>query len=306
MGVTRCEVWSGRSLLVLGAGYVGGAVVRDALARGARVTALTRNADRAAALRVAGAAVVEADLADDTWHAAAGGDFDFVLNCVSAGGGGAAGYRHSYVEGMRSVGRWLATRARAGTIVYTSSTGVYPQGGGAAVDETAPTGGSETGELLRAAEAELARAAGAAGWRWFVLRLAGIYGPGRHGILDALRGGATRLPGDPTHRLNLIHRDDVVGAVRACCGAAPTEGGGIFNLSDGAPAERAVVARWLAERLGVAAPEYEPAAGPATGRRRAPDRIIVAELLRRRLGWAPQYPDYQAGYGPILRGVAAV
>ena len=300
--------WAGRTVLVLGAGYVGGAFVREALARGLRVTALTRNGATAAALRAAGCAqVIEADLAGDAWQAAAAGPFDFVLNCVSAGGGCATGYRHSYVEGMRSVGRWLAGQPRGGTIAYTSSTGVYPQGGGARVDETAPTAGAgETGPLLREAETELARAAAGVGWRWFVLRLAGIYGPGRHGLLDQLRTGGPMV-GDPAHRMNLIHRDDAAGAVWSCFGAPAAVRDEIFNLSDNAPASRAEVAEWLARRLGVVCPRFGDAAevavgaNPFGGRRRAPDRIIVAEKIRRVLGWQPGFADYRAGYEAILR-----
>ena len=295
------------AVLVLGAGYVGGAFVREALARGLRVTALTRNAEKAAALRADGCTmVIEADIAGDEWHAAAAGPFDFVLNCVSAGGGGAAGYRHSYVEGMRSIRRWLAGQLPGGTIVYTSSTGVYPQGGGARVDETAPTeGAGETGTLLRDAETELATAAEGAGWRWFVLRLAGIYGPGRHGLLDQLRQGATALPGDPGHRMNLVHRDDAVGAVWACFGAPAAVHSEVFNVSDSAPSSRAEVAEWLARRLGVACPNFGDAAEAARGtgpfgRRRAPDRIIVAEKIRRVLGWCPDLADYRAGYDAVL------
>ncbi len=298
-----------QAVLVLGAGYVGGAFVRAALARGLRVTALTRNPEKAAALRAAGCAqVIEADLAGESWHAAATGPFDQVLNCVSAGGGGAAGYRHSYVEGMRSTGRWLATQPRGGTIVYTSSTGVYPQGGGVRVDETAPTeGAGETGVLLREAEEELARGAERAGWRWFVLRLAGIYGPGRHGMLDQLRLGAPALAGAAEHRMNLVHRDDAVGAARACFAAPAEVGNQIFNVSDNAPATRAEVAAWLAQRLGVACPKFgdsTAAAGGAGpfGRRRAPDRTVVAERIVRALGWSPTFPDYRAGYAAILGG----
>jgi nucleoside-diphosphate-sugar epimerase len=309
MGETLRDSQAGRSLLVLGAGYVGGAFVRDAVGRGLRVTALTRNVEQAAMLRAAGCSqVIEADLASDAWHAAADSPFGFVLNCVSAGRGGATGYRHSYVEGMRSIGHWLARQPRGGTIVYTSSTGVYPQGGGARIDEAAPTDGvGENGALLREAESELARGARAADWRWFVLRLAGIYGPGRHGMLDELRNGTAALRGDPAHRMNLVLRDDVCGAIWACFGAAPEVRDEIFNVSDGTPAPRAEVAAWLAARLGVTCPTFgvEAAdsgagANPFGGRRRAPDRIIVTEKVRRVLGWRPRFADYRTGYEAIL------
>lgn len=299
---------AGRSVLVLGAGYVGGAFVREALARGLRVAALTRNAAKAADLRSVGCdQVVEADLASEGWYGELRGPFAFVLNCVSAGGGGVAGYRHSYVEGMRSVGRWLASQPSGGTIVYTSSTGVYPQGEGLRVTEESPTDGAgETGTVLREAEIELARGAAAAGWRWFVLRLAGLYGPGRHGMLDQVRAGAAVLPGDAAHHLNLIHRDDAGGAAWSGFGAPAAVRDEIFNVTDGTPAARAEVAAWLAQRLGVPCPAFGDAAAaggnPFGGRRRAPDRIVDAAKIRRVLGWAPRFSDYRAGYEAVLGG----
>lgn len=304
--------WAGRSVAVLGAGYVGGAFVREALVRGLRVTALTRNAAKAAELRAAGCAqVVEADLAGAEWHAQLRGPFDFVFNCVSAGGGGAAGYRHSYVEGMRSVGHWLATQPLGGTIVYTSSTGVYPQGDGVRVTEEASLAGAgETGQVLREAEVELARVAGAAHWRWFVLRLAGIYGPGRHGMLDQLRAGVASLAGDPAHHMNLIHRDDACSAGWSCLAAPAAVRDEVFNVTDGTPALRAEVAEWLAQRLGAASPKFGDAAGaapaagsnPFGGRRRVPDRIVDSAKIRLLLGWAPRFPDFRVGYEAVIGG----
>jgi len=296
-----------RSVAVFGAGYVGGAFVAEALAQGWQVAALTRNAAKAEALRRAGCArVVEADLASETWHGELPGPFDAVLDCVSAGGGGAVAYRRAYVDALHSIGRWLTTQPAGGTIVYTSSTGVYPQGGGARVTEDASTeGASDTGRVLREAEVELARGAAAAGWRWFALRLAGIYGPGRHGLLDQLRAGVAALPGNPAHPLNLVHRDDVIRAVAACFAAPAEVRDQIFNVADDAPARRSEVAAWLAARLGVTCPPFgDPTAAtgpnPFGGRTRAPDRIIVAEAIRRVLSWAPKYPNFCAGYEAIL------
>lgn len=291
------------SIAILGAGYVGSELARLAIARGWRVAALTRNPEKAAALRALGCAqVVEADLAGDAWQAEMGGRFSFVVNCTSPGGGGIEGYRRSCVGGMESVGRWLAKMA-PGTVVYTSSTGVYPQGDGARVDESAPTeSGGGRGGLLRTAESILEGAAVAAGWRWFVLRLAGIYGPGRHHLLDRLRaGGAVR--GDPAVRLNLIHRDDVCSAILACLEANAQVALGTFNLSDNSPHTRGEVAAWLARELGLPEPRFEdePAAGPF-GRRKTPDRVITAGRIRDALGWAPRHTDFRSGFVEILRG----
>lgn len=291
---------AGKHLVIFGCGYVGSALADAALAHGARVTALTRNAGKAAALRAHGVAVVEADLASDGWHERIE-RADFVANTVSAAAPTPEGYRASYVDGMRSILAWAAS-APIGTLVYTSSTGVYPQGGGARVEESASTeGASPTGRVLVEAENLLRGASGAAVARSFVLRCAGIYGPGRHYLLNALRAGQTRFSGEPGFRMNLVHRDDIVAAVLACFVAPAGVTSEVFNLSDGAPATRAELVSWLAHEIGVPAPQFDGAvASVRKGGESTPDRVVVAEKIRRVLGWAPAFRDFRAGYGPLL------
>jgi nucleoside-diphosphate-sugar epimerase len=289
--------FSGRHLVILGCGYVGMAVAAVAAGRGARVTALTRNPATAAELGARGIATVVADLADDGWHRRIDGPADFVLNCVSSGGGGLEGYRRSYVDGMAATAAWTRRIGFAGTIVYTSSTSVYPQDGGVVVDEdapTAPAGAGDRAALLLEAETRL-RAAVCG--RWFVLRLAGIYGPGRSHLVDQVRAG--EVSGAGGHRLNLIHRDDIVAAVMAAFGAPPECRNQVFNVADDAPARKADVAAWLAERLGVAVPRFTGA--PVAGRRAiTPDRIISNARLKGALGWAPRHPSFREGLASLL------
>ena len=134
--------FAGKHLVILGCGFVGGEIARQALERGLRVTALTRNAERAASLRQLGAAAVVADLASEAWHAEVG-QADWALNCVSSGGGGVEAYRRSYLDGMKSVLKWASAGGSPDTLAYTSSTSVYPQGGGVIVDETAAAAGRD-------------------------------------------------------------------------------------------------------------------------------------------------------------------
>lgn len=290
-----------RHLVIFGCGYVGAALADTARARGARVTALTRNEEKAAALRACGVDVLLADLASTEWHTRLGAGADFVANTVSASASTPEAYRAAYVDGMRSILAW-AQRAPVGTLVYTSSTGVYPQGGGARVDETASTdGASPTGRVLVDAENLLRGAEATAVRRSFVLRCAGIYGPGRHYLLNALRAGQTRFGGEPAFRMNLVHRDDLVAAMLACFAAPPTVANEIFNLSDDAPATRAELLGWLAARLGLPVPIFDGAVPSARkGGEPTPDRTIVAEKIRRMLGWAPAFADFRAGYEPLL------
>ncbi len=293
----------GKTLVIFGCGYVGGAVAAEALKRGATVTALTRNAAKAAGLRAAGIETIEGELAEAAWHERLTVAPDFVLNCVSSGGGTLEDYRRSYVDGMRSILTWARQVGGVGAVVYTSSTSVYPQGDDALVTEDAGHEGvSERGALLLETE-RLLRGAGDVVGRRFVLRLAGIYGPGRHYLLDQIRSAT--VSGVGHHRLNLIHRDDIVRAVLACLTAA--EGGaatalaegGVFNLADDQPTPKAEVVAWLADRLGVPMPAFtgEPAGGRRT---QVPNRRISNARVKAVLGWIPQYPDYRAGYENVL------
>jgi len=289
----------GKQLVVFGAGYVGGELIRQALERGLRVTALTRNPTRAAELSALGVETILADLATDDWHGRIAGGAELVLDCVGAGGGGVDGYRRSYVEGLRSIFAW-AGQAPVGTFVYTSSTSVYPQSGGMRVTEAAPApGGRDTAQVLAEAE-EVIRALGdGVCRRWFILRLAGIYGPGRHQLLDELRAGATELRGSGDQHLNLIHRDDICAAIWAAFTAPAAVGNLIFNVADDGAARRAELADWLAARLGRPPPRFSGEAITGSDRL-VPDRIVVNERLKATLGWRPHYPTFREGYENLL------
>ena len=149
--------------------------------------------------------------------------------------------------------------------------------------------------------------------RWFVLRLAGIYGPGRHHLLEQVRAG--EVAGTGEHHLNLIHRDDVVSAIAACITAAPDAGNEILNVADDGRARKDEVVHWLAHQLaenaatglsavmyahqlGLPAPRFT---GRIIGRRAAtPDRVIANDRLKARLGWRPRYPTFRDGYANLL------
>lgn len=293
----------GKRLVVFGAGYVGAVMAREGVERGLRVTALTRNADKAAALGRAGVEPVIADLASADWHERIAPDADFVLDCVSSGGGGIEGYRRSYVDGLRSIIAWAGRpgagdawqKSPPGVLVYTSSTSVYPQDGGVRVDESAPTAeAGESARVLLEAEALVGRWPGA---RSCVLRLAGIYGPSRHYLLDALRAGEATVAGRGDFHLNLVHRDDIVAAIWAAF--VTPEARGVFNISDDGAAPKAELVAWLAARLGRPVPVFT--GEPAAGRRAVtPDRIIASDRAHRVLGWRPQYPTFREGYAALL------
>jgi nucleoside-diphosphate-sugar epimerase len=295
----------GKRLVILGCGYLGSAVAREAIAAGMEVDALTRNPARAAELAGMGAKAVMADLALWDWHDRVRAGAELVLNCVSSGWRGIEGYRRSYVDGMRSSLAW-AVRQPVGPIVFTGSTSVYPQDGGAMVDESASTEGTgENGALLMEAET-LLREARRACDRWFILRLGGIYGPGRHHLLDQIRAGVATIKGSGSHRLNLTHRDDVCSAVWSAFSAPVGVRNRIFNVTDDGPATRAEIVQWLAGRTGQTAPSF-PADAAGMGRRfsHQADRRISNARIKAELGWRPRYPTFREGYQQILAALAS-
>jgi len=284
---------------------VGSAVAGIAIARGWKVWALTRNPERATHLRAVGVNVVESLLSAGAWHEKIPRDPRFVLDSVSAGGGGLPGYWESYVEGSKSILRWAAGGIPA-TFVYTGSTSVYAASDGTVVDETSEVGGSETsGPLL---EAERLLRSSSLFERLFILRLAGIYGPGRHHLLDQLIAGAELLPGTGRHRLNLVHQEDIVSAIYACFDSAKTIAGDTYNVCGDVAASKEEVTEWMAGRLGRPPPRFAHDAGmrgptPGLVRGRSgpvPDRVVSNGRIARELGWRPQFPDFRSGYEQIF------
>lgn len=283
-----------RSLVIFGCGYLGSEVARRALARGWRVTAVTRNETKARELAARGIDAVVGELASEEWHSRVGNEPAFALNCVSSGGGGLEGYRRSYLDGARSIAAW--TRGRATpleTLAYTSSTAVYANMRSGVVDETAPVGGEARADILADTEAVLH---GAAAKRVCILRLAGLYGPGRHRIIDQVRTGV--VSGKPEHRLNLIHRDDAAAAVLAAFDAHASVGWEIFNVADDGAATRREIVEWLAKKLNVGTPSFteEETRRP----RGSSDRVIANGKLKAQWGWRPEFATFREGYARLI------
>ncbi|HEU5079368.1 MAG TPA: NAD-dependent epimerase/dehydratase family protein [Opitutaceae bacterium] len=292
--------FEGKRLVIFGAGYVGTALAASALEAGAHVVALTRNHETAHALAAIGASTIQAEVDSHEWHDRIE-KMDMVVNCVSSAGGGIAGYEKSYVNGASSILAWLEKTGGTESLVYTSSTSVYPQVSGV-VDETSSTAeATGSAKLLLEAEALLlgSVACGKA-VRATILRLAGIYGPGRHHLLDHLRAEPARaFAGKGNHLLNLIFRDDIVSAIEAALLRHQGLAAETYNVTDGHPVLKEDLARWLAAQIGRPFPGFS---GESSGGRRADslNRAISNEKLKRELDWAPRFPDFQVGYRAIL------
>lgn len=177
-------------------------------------------------------------------------------------------------------------------LTYLSATGVYGDTGGAWVDETAATG---TGRRTARAEADAAWLARGAR----VLRLPGIYGPGRSALERVGEGKAHRiaLPGQVFSR---VHVDDIVSGALAALDAPP----GAYNLADDLPCSQNAVIEEACRLLGAPLPPLqsldEAGLSPMARAFYAENRRIANGKAKRVLGWQPRYPTYREGLSACL------
>jgi nucleoside-diphosphate-sugar epimerase len=275
-------------VLVAGCGWLGTAIARRLVARGDRVTGIRRDPGRAASLAAAGITPLALDLGDPA-AAARLPPADAIVACQSAAADGEDAYRAAYVEANRTL---LALARRTGAaLVYTGSTGVFGQRDGSDVDEATPAvPASATATVLVEAERLVQEAAGH-GARAAIVRLSGLYGPGRLGLVERVRSGALGLgPGDGAW-MNFCHLDDAASFVIAALERAPP--GAVLHGSDAAPARRREVVSWVAARLGIAPPRSDRAAP-------GPDRRILSARSRAALGVELRWPSFADGLAPLV------
>jgi nucleoside-diphosphate-sugar epimerase len=183
--------------------------------------------------------------------------------------------------------------ARAASVTYISSTGVYGEHRGV-VDDATPLPASPNPRSARLLAAEDAyRALGAT-----VLRCPALYGRDR-GLHARILRGEHKIPGDGTLYLSRIHVDDVAQLVLAAPSKAAKE---TFVLGDLEPAPHVDVVRWVAEAYGVPVPPFVPLESVHESLRA--DRRVDASRALAKLGVTLLYPTYREGMAPSVTGLA--
>ncbi|MEX2471081.1 MAG: NAD-dependent epimerase/dehydratase family protein [Gemmatimonadota bacterium] len=284
-----------RHVLVAGCGYVGGSLASLLAEAGDRVTGLKRNPDGLprGVEPLAADVVVPASLGGVPKHP------DAVVYAVSPAERSGAAYRNAYVAGLANALSACATPGKPfrGRLILVSSTGVYGESSGAWVDEeTPPDPADETGAALLEGET-LARTFGGTG---IVLRLGGIYGPGRDRTVRRVASGDANCP-EPDLFGNRIHRDDAAAAALHLLSLdGPDE---VYLGVDRDPAPLRDVYRWIAGRLQLPDPCAQDAAASGTARRRANKRCSSDRLMAS--GFVFRYPTFREGYTPFIEAIVA-
>jgi nucleoside-diphosphate-sugar epimerase len=285
-------------IAILGCGYVGAEFARQAKAAGHAILGVVRSEASRDKLRGEGITAEAFDLHAGDW-ALLPKQFDAVVYAASTGGGGPEAYALAYDVGVKRALAWAAA-VGAQAFVFTSSTGVYRQDDGRIVDEESVVGGAPTADAILGGE----RAVLSSGFaKARVLRFGGLYGPGRHHLVDQLRRGENVIGGRVDHHINYLHRDDAASSILAALVGGPA-GARVYNVGDGHPVTKETLARWIAERLGQSAPVFDPSApaGPrvAKGGRTQPSRIVATGRIRTELSWKPAFADVFGGLAPFL------
>ena len=271
-------------VLIAGCGDVGGELARRLLAAGHEVYGLRRRAH----LLPAGVQPVTGDLRDPDSLRELPGGLDVLCYTAAADGRSAAAYRAAYVDGVRNVLQAVTRTSTLRRVLYTSSTRVYSQNGGEWVDEDSPTGDSDPyARLLLEGEAAAGETAAPA----VVVRLAGIYGPGRTRLIDRVRAGE---PCSEAYT-NRIHRDDCAGVLRHLMQLdRPLP---LYLGADHEPATQCSVMKWIAKWLGLPAPTRAATETGGLGKRCRNARLVAS-------GYAFEYPGFRDGYEGMIADMA--
>jgi nucleoside-diphosphate-sugar epimerase len=272
------------SLVVIGPGFTGQAIEAAARARNWPATLVGRSSG-------------EARFGTQAADAAIGSATALVSTVPPGESGDPVLAAHGAAIGAAKALRWIG---------YCSTTGVYGDRGGAWVDETTEPAPGQPRSRRRLAAEQAWRAALPPRAGLDLIRIAGIYGPGRS-ALDEVRAGKARRVVKPGHAFGRIHVDDIALLVLAAIGTPPAPGEvRVLNATDDEPAPSADVIAEAARLLGMPPPPeipFDQAVSTMSEMGRSfwsENRRVANTLTKRATGWTPGYASYREGLAGVL------
>jgi nucleoside-diphosphate-sugar epimerase len=281
------------SILIIGCGDVGLRAARLAREKGAAVTVLVRSEESRRRLKAEGFIALVGDLDTPSSLSGLPTRGTVIVYFIPPPGEGAGDSR------MNAFCASVAPGEEPSKIVYVSTSGVYGDCGGARVTERTPVNPrTDRARRRLAAEDHLREWGARRGVAIVVLRVSGIYGPGRL-PLERIRAGQPVLAEAEAPWSNRIHVDDLA---RVCIAAGEKgESGDIFNISDGRPGTMTGYFNAVADVCGLPRPPQvslaearrvmNPLMLSYLGESRRMDNTRMVE----KLGFELLYPDLEAG-----------
>jgi len=295
--------------ILIGCGYLGGRVAKLWHAAGEHTVATTRQDTFTAAMFEARTYTGQADVTNPgslAWLKTqipplGGTPVESLLYAVGFDRTAGPNIHAVYAGGLANV--LAAMPASVSRVIYISTTGVYGTAVGEWVDEQTPPDPQRDGGRASLA-AEVVLVAHPLGRRSAILRLAGLYGPGRVPHLDKLRAGEP-LPVPAEGWLNLIHVDDaariVVAADAWLAQQPPAEEPHVFCVADDCRVVRREYYAEVARVLGTAPPRFvDPPPDSPAAVRASVSRRVSNRKMREVLAVPLAYPTYREGLAAIL------
>jgi nucleoside-diphosphate-sugar epimerase len=273
------------NILIIGSGYVGSAFASGLAAKNSnvKIIALSRSKkalpDKIIQIHTD---VLSPKLETSVSSAIQPNEQLKIVYCVSADSHDEQAYRMAYVKGLANCIKALGS-FNVARLVFVSSTGVYGQNNGEWVDETSETcPTSFSGKILLEAE----NLALSSQFNSSIIRLGGIYGPGRVHLLQMLNRG--EIPhGNKNQYSNRIHRADCAGAISHILFLENTNN--VYNGVDSEPASYAEIANWLGSGTQhIAANELK-----LSGKRVSNKKLLTS-------GYNFKYPSFREGYRSLM------
>ncbi|WP_419812673.1 SDR family oxidoreductase [Bacterioplanoides sp.] len=279
-------------ILVVGAGDIGGHLAQKLVENGHDVWGLRRS-DRAIA---DGVQLIQADVAEPETLIDLP-EVDIVVYSVASPAFSKEGYHTYYYKGLRNIIRAVKPSSPQ-RIFFVSSSSVYHQMDGEWVDETTevqPT--SFAGKEMLAAEQALLRDK----LPGTVVRLTGVYGPGRNRMIEQAKHGGHCDP-EPPVWTNRIHRDDCIGVLHMLIerqlNGDPLDD--IYLATDDEPATLFDVLEWMKDRIGDVEDDHDLPEATRRANRRCANKRLKA------LGYRFRYPNYRKGYDKQLNEMGLI
>ena len=287
--------WSSGSLmLIFGCGYLGERLAFRWREMGNPTHTVARRTQRLNELKAAGFSPILADVTrpETLCHLPPA---ETVVFGVARNRELGDSWHATYVSGLSAVLDAVSNTVRR--FIYLSSSGVYGQKDGSWVDEQSPCHpATEGGKYCW--EAEQCLAQHPVGKRSIVVRLAGIYGPGRVPRRQALSDRQT-IKAARQGFVNLIHVDDAVEAIVAAANSENLPS--IYNVSDGHPVKREDYFRELCRLYHLSEPTFAaPDPDSAAALRSASNKRLNNARLLNELGVTLRFPDYCEGLANIV------
>lgn len=278
------------NILIVGCGYIGGALGERLTELGHEVWGLRRNT-RALPPDIH---PIPGDLTLPETYDLLPPHVQYVVFDAAANSRKEESYRRIFVDGLHYLLRALEDRPSLHRIVMLSSTGIYGDHHGGWVDEdTPPQPLHIPGQTILQGEQVLRSGCAES----VVVRLSGIYGPARTRLIRAVRKHTATYNEELPQYLNQIHRDDCVAVLEHLLFMEKPEP--LYIASDREPALRREVLSWLAERMQTPLPRAINEEQNPGKRYRGNKRCSSKRLLES--GYHFKYPTYREGYTALLR-----